>query len=358
MNKLISTFLFLIVSLITFAQEINPNGKNIFYYENGKISSEGNFKNGKPEGLWKTYFETGELKSIGNRKNSLLDSVWNFYNKEGVLLKSINYKNDLFEGVTKNYNTEGFLVKTENFIAGKKEGFTYTFFENGNIKSKTNYINNKKEGLAFEYNLEGAPVRISRYENDFIRTTDVINQVDKNGLKQGKYMEFYEGLDQVKWEGEYLNDLKNGYFREYSTKGILLSTTKYSLGEVVENAEELQNLEIKTTYYTNGIISSLNSYRDGVLEGVSKNYDSSGAVTNAKIYRNGKLLSEGIIDDEGIKQGFWKEYFLETGKVKAEGEFKEGARFGEWKFYFETGEIEQTGKYTLGGLEQGKWKWY
>ena len=358
MNKLISIFLFLIVSLITFAQEINPNGKNIFYYENGKISSEGNFKNGKPEGLWKTYFETGELKSIGNRKNSLLDSVWNFYNKEGVLLKAINYKNDVFEGVTKNYNTEGFLVKTENFIAGKKEGFTYTFFENGNIKSKTNYINNKKEGLAFEYNLEGTPVRISRYENDFIRTTDVINQVDKNGLKQGKYMEFYEGLDQVKWEGEYLNDLKNGYFREYSKKGILLSTTKYSLGEVVENAEELQNLEIRTTYYANGIISSLNSYRDGVLEGVSKNYDSSGAVNNAKIYRNGKLLSEGIIDDEGIKQGFWKEYFLETGKVKAEGEFKEGARFGEWKFYFETGEIEQTGKYTLGGLEQGKWKWY
>ena len=104
----------------------------------------------------------------------------------------------------------------------------------------------------------------------------------------------------------------------------------------------IQNLEIKTTYYTNGIISSLNSYRDGVLEGVSKNYDSSGAVTNAKIYRNGKLLSEGIIDDEGIKQGFWKEYFLETGKVKAEGEFKEGARFGEWKFYFENGKHWKT----------------
>jgi len=356
--KLIGTFLFLLISLITFAQEINPNGYNAFYYENGQISSEGNFKNGKPEGTWKTYFETGELKSIGKRKNSVLDSIWVFYNVEGIVLKTINYKNDAFDGETKIYNNAGFLRKSENYQEGKKEGFSYTFFENGKIKSKTNYIENKKENLAFEYNLDGIPVRVSRYENDFIRSTDVINQVDKNGLKQGKYIEFYEGLDQAKWEGEYLNDLKNGYFREYSRKGVLLSTTKFSLGEVAENAEELENLEIRTSYYSNGQISSLRSYRDGLLEGVSKQYDSSGTVTNSKIYRNGKLISEGIIDDEGIKQGFWKEYFLESGKLKAEGEYKKGARFGEWKFYFESGQLEQTGKYTDGGLEQGKWKWY
>lgn len=358
MYKLLVTFLFCCWLSVIFAQEINPNGYNKFYYSDGSLASEGMFKNGKPEGLWKNYYASGQLKSEGFRKNTLLDSVWNFYSEEGILLKQINYKNDVFEGITKIYNTEGFLVKTENYVSGKKEGNAYTFYVDQSIKSKIPYLNNKKEGIAFEYNQNGVIVRVSRYENDFLRSTEVINQIDKKGQKQGVFKSFYEDSDQLKTEGEYLNDLKHGYFREYSPKGILLSTTKYELGQVIENAEELENLEIKTTYHRNGQISTLRSYRNGILEGVSKNYDSSGVIVNSKIYRNGKLLGEGIINEKGIKEGFWKEYFLESGKLKAEGEYKNGARFGEWKFYFESGELEQKGKYLEGGLIHGKWQWY
>ena len=345
--------------ILIFAQpEINPNGFNQFFYEDGTVSSEGYFKNGKPDGYWKTFFPSGELKSEGFRKNTLLDSIWNFYSEEGILLKQINYEKDKFEGTTKIFNKEGFLVKEENYHIGKKEGYTFTFYKNGSLKSKTPYLEGKKEGYAFEYDKDGKVVRVSRYEKDFIRSTEVINQKDKKGLKQGLWKEFFEDSDQVKWEGTYLNDLKNGYFREYSKSGVLLSTTKFQLGEVVENAEELENLEVIATYHSNGQIASVASYRDGVLEGVSKYYDEVGTITQSKIYRNGKLLGEGIVDEKGIKQGFWKEYFLASGKLRAEGEYKDGARFGPWTFYYETGEIEQKGKYVEGGLVNGNWKWY
>ena len=44
------------------AQNVNPNGYNTFYYDNGKISSEGTMREGKPDGYWKTYSENGKIK--------------------------------------------------------------------------------------------------------------------------------------------------------------------------------------------------------------------------------------------------------------------------------------------------------
>ena len=48
-----------------FAQEVNPNGLNTFYYPNGKVSSQGTMLNGKPNGYWKTFYENGNIKSAG-----------------------------------------------------------------------------------------------------------------------------------------------------------------------------------------------------------------------------------------------------------------------------------------------------
>ena len=88
MNRI--RFLLLLLLLLScaglFAQEqdsINPNGYNVFYYPNGKVSSEGPMRDGKPDGYWKTYNEAGMLVSEGNRKNFELDSTWRFFDNEG-----------------------------------------------------------------------------------------------------------------------------------------------------------------------------------------------------------------------------------------------------------------------------------
>jgi uncharacterized protein len=90
--------IFLIISLLAApflirsqTGNVNPNGYNIFYYDNGTKSSEGKMVNGKPDGYWKSYFTTGILKNEGNRKNFELDSIWNFYNEKGKLVKTISY---------------------------------------------------------------------------------------------------------------------------------------------------------------------------------------------------------------------------------------------------------------------------
>ena len=82
-NKYVIIILSLLLPFNFFAQERLKDGLKKFYYENGQISSEGNIKNGLPEGYWISYYPTGIIKSEGNRKNNTLDSTWIFYNKYG-----------------------------------------------------------------------------------------------------------------------------------------------------------------------------------------------------------------------------------------------------------------------------------
>ena len=91
--------------------QIKENGYNIFYYENGEISSEGTLKNGQPDGFWKTYYENGEIKTEGKRTNFLLDSIWNFYYENGKIYQRITYKENKKNGLLSIYNNKGTLLE-------------------------------------------------------------------------------------------------------------------------------------------------------------------------------------------------------------------------------------------------------
>jgi len=90
------------------------NGPVKYYYENGKLSSEGLMKEGKPDGYWTNYYKNGKVKIEGNRKNFLLEGTWKFYDEKGRLSKSINYSEGKKDGPTKIYDTlENILVVEE-----------------------------------------------------------------------------------------------------------------------------------------------------------------------------------------------------------------------------------------------------
>ena len=71
--------------------QVIQDGYQVFKYPNGAVSSEGLFKNGKPEGFWKSYYVTGVKKSEGKRTNFLLDSIWIFYDQAGDTIEKISY---------------------------------------------------------------------------------------------------------------------------------------------------------------------------------------------------------------------------------------------------------------------------
>ena len=363
--KTLYTLLGILFSIALFAQpkEVNQNGYNVFYFPNGKKSSEGNFENGKPEGYWKTYFESGILKSEGNRENHLLDSLWKFYREDGALEKMITFAKGKKNGLTYLFNEEGLLIAKEPYKDDLKDGLgLYFYAEEQSLKFERPFIKNKLQGIGYEYSKNGKLISIITYDKGFLKSKESINRMNPQGQKAGIWIEFYEerndeGLFVKRLEGRYKRNLKNGYFREYDRKGVLLGATKYLNGKIIENAQELQNVEIEREYYPNAKVKWEKTFIGGTPHGIWKEYSDTGSVVNSQIYENGRLLGEGVIDESGKKQGPWKEYYSD-GELRAEGEYKDGARFNKWKFYHLNGKLEQTGKYVSEGRPHGLWVWY
>jgi len=333
---------------------INPDGYNVFYHPNGKIASEGTMREGKPDGYWKTYNENGVLSAEGNRVNFLLDSTWNFYNDSAQLVMQINYKEGKKNGIRRTFRPDE--IVEENFVNDVKNGLTITYYPGGQVKRTVNFVNGYEEGTAREFSNTGTITSLIEYRRGFIVDRENINRVDKNGLKQGRWKYFYEN-GKVKTEGIYRDDKRNGYFKEYDEKGMLVDVAKYVNDERQEETPELVKLDVKTDYYPNGKPKTVASYKADVPEGIRRDYDSTGKVISSFIFRQGKKIAEGIIDDEGVRDGPWKEYY-EEGQLRAEGMYALGNRIGRWLFYHPNGSIEQEGTYNNQGTPEGTWKWY
>lgn len=356
MRKSALSLLLLLTTLFVTAQEntIVPDGYNKFYFADGKVSSEGFMRDGKPDGYWKTYWENGIVKAEGNRKNFELDSIWSFYDETGKISLQITYMKGKKEGIRRTYREDE--VIEENFSNDIKQGLTINYYPDGTIKRSVNFENGLENGFAREYDSHGTIVTLIEYRRGFIVDRENINRRDKNGMKQGRWKFFYEN-GKVKTEGTYRDDKRNGYFKEYDEKGNLTDVSKFVNDIKQEEAPELVKLDVRTDYYPNGKVKTVGSYIGDVPEGIRREYAENGEVKAAFTYRKGKIIAEGIIDDEGVKDGPWKEFY-DDGQLRSEGNYRNGNRIGKWRFYHPNNNLEQEGNYNNQGNPDGTWKWY
>lgn len=341
------------------AQKTNPDGFNKFYFDNGQLSSEGNLQNGLPEGYWKNYFETGILKSEGNRLGHQLDSIWKFYNSDGILTEEISYEDGKRKGITKKYSNEGFLIYSAPYVSDKKEGLAFSYYTNGTIHTETPYSHGAENGYEYEFNPKGDIITITEYKNGIFVRQQKINRKDKRGDKQGLWKEFYENRI-VKNEGKYEDNLKNGYWKEYTSKGVLVETLKYDKGQLVTDAEELDDLDVEEKFYpdSDGQIRFRGTYRKEKPHGTHIWFAEDGTIDSAKIFKNSYLVASGKLNQKGLRVGKWREYYYPDGQLKGMGSYEVGYRSGEWIYYFIDGAIEQRGKYSSKGKPDDKWKWF
>ena len=362
MKRLFLTLLVFIPFALTGQQNRElKDGFQQFKYPNGNISSEGFIRNGKPDGYWKSYYVTGVLKSEGKRTSFLLDSIWIFYDQAGDTTEKISYLLGKRNGYYLRYKKDpvhGLFVHTSELYAGdKKEGVARIFYPDGKTRQTIPYINGRKDGLSREYDREGKIITLLEYNNDFLISRERINQTDAAGLKQGEWLEFYPG-GAIKTERNYRNDLLHGYYKEYDERGRLLVTLLYDNGKVtgteIDNSAEI---DIENRYDEAGKLIYSGPFKEGVPVGIHREYNSDGTVRIASIYNdNGVLISEGIVDDEGNRNGPWKD-FSADGTLIAEGAYVNSRRTGIWKFYNASGKLEQAGSYSNGRID-GTWRWY
>jgi len=363
MKKAFITIIFLLTGIIIFGQTENnlQDGYQVFKYPNGTISSEGLFRNGKPEGYWKSYYVTGIKKSEGKYTNFQLDSIWVFFDQTGDTIKKINYLFGKRNGYSFEYKkapAEGLYVYSKELFAGdKKEGTAYFYFPDGKVQQTLSYSNGKKEGLSKEYDKNGTVLTLLEYNNDFLIGRERINRTDNKKLKQGVWKEFYP-TGSVRTEKNFKDDQLHGYYKEYDNRGIPVLTMLYDNGSIVKSkVEDEPDIEMENRYDKNNKLIYSGPFRNKIPVGVHREFGADGKVINAYVYNdNGLLLSEGIVDEGGNRNGKWKDLYPD-GKVQAEGQYSDNRRSGVWKFYNSAGKMEQTGSYN-NGRPDGLWKWY
>lgn len=355
-------FSFLILPFFGFAQFVNSSAENYkaFYYENGKISSEGILIAGKPDGYWITYYQNELRKSEGNRLNFKLDGIWKFYDAKGNIENKITYVEDKKTGAYQYFDDSCYLVEEENYKADVLDGVSKTFYadsSNAIIKSTIPYVDGRREGIGYTYNRSGDITGIITYKKNFIVSNEKINRVDDNNLKTGVWKSYYDN-NRLQKEERYKRGKLNGYVKNYNENGQLESATLYLNGEEQTDEENSADFDINTVYFSDGSIKSTTVYnKAGKKDGFSTTFNEKGEVVSTEVYKNGYLLSSGITDEKGLKQGDWEEYYL-TGKLKSKGAFLNGNKYGNWEYYFSTGKTEQKGVYDKTGKITGEWNWF
>ena len=350
-----------VVKLSTQAQEILQDGYQVFKYPNGTVSSEGIIKNGKPEGYWKSYYLTSVKRSEGKYTNFKLDSIWVLYDQTGDTTDKINYlfgkKNGYYFKYKKDPSAGLYIWSKDLYVGDKKEGTGFIYYPDARVQQTISYNDGKKEGYSKEFDKNGSVITLMEYNNDFLVSREKINRTDNKGLKQGNWKDFYPD-GKKKAEKFYKDDLLHGYYKEYDSKGNLVLTMLYDNGSIVKSkVEDSQDIEFVNKYDENNKIIYNGPYRNKIPVGVHREYGKDGKVTNAFVYNdNGLLISEGIVDEAGNSNGKWKDLYPD-GKTRAEGNYTDNRRTGLWKFYNASGKVEQTGYYN-NGRPDGLWKWY
>ena len=354
MKKTILFLLFVFISYFAYNQDISSDFVQ-FYYPNGKVvSSEGFMVDGKPDGYWKSYYENGNLKSEGNRKNFLLDGEWKFYQEDGSISQLITYSEGKKNGKRITYTSE--YVLEENFSDNTKEGMSYVYDIDNHLVSSVSFSNGVENGMKKEFAEDGRIIRITDYNKGFIISSEWINRMDGSGRKQGKWLTFHDNGN-IATVSFYLNDKLNGYVKHYDEDGKLTDIEKYDSGKKEELAKDEVKADVRKEYYSNGKIKTIATYKNGLPEGIRREYDEKGNISGSYVFEHGKIVSEGIIDEQLTRHGPWKDYY-NNGNVKAEGKYNNGLRVGQWSFYNIDGNIEQEGEYDDKGRYTGSWVFY
>ena len=125
-----------------------------FYRLNGNLKTEGLLNERKRVGLWKYFYRNGAVMSQENYKKGLRHGEQFVFYSNGKITEKSLFKNGLLDGISSKYSSKGILIEEVTYKKGKPNGLAKYFELNGNLKETGIYIDGKRVGK-WEYYLEG-----------------------------------------------------------------------------------------------------------------------------------------------------------------------------------------------------------
>lgn len=162
---------------------------------------EGTFVNGKETGIFKYFDDTKAGKVIATRDFSKGDGscyVTMFNQKGNKVSEGLINKNKENEGEWKYYHQDSPQPMSVDFYKnGKLNGKSVVFFKDGKIASETHYVNGVKEGVYKKFSDKGIVLEEVTYKND--QFDGLVTYRDAKGtiVAQGMYE---KGLKKGIWK--------------------------------------------------------------------------------------------------------------------------------------------------------------
>lgn len=120
------------------------DGKQISFYEDGKILQETDYRNDIRNGLTIHYSRDGS-KVIHEIKNDTLHGFVRYFNADGILTHELQYSNDTTVGIEKFFYDNGKLEMERPYDnEGYLQGTGYGYNEGGEKIFEIDYVKGKK----------------------------------------------------------------------------------------------------------------------------------------------------------------------------------------------------------------------
>ena len=178
--------------------------------------------------MWKYFFLLIALGTIvscskqsgGEKNTGKLQGLHKYYFPDGQLYLEINYRDSLPHGTFKRYFKKGPLLEQTEYVNGVKHGLSKTFYDNGQLSQETTYDNGRIHGTQIKYRRDGKkayeapyyydnpcvglkeyfvsgnivnnyPTIIVKPEDDLLRTNQYVLNIYLSDYS--KQVEFYQG---------------------------------------------------------------------------------------------------------------------------------------------------------------------
>ncbi len=196
-----------------------------------------------------------------------------------------------------------------------------TCFSNGLLERRITFVNGKEDGKDTTYFRSGCRKVIRDH---------------MQGEENGQWFMYYDSVNQLAWEINYLVGEKHGKSIFFRKNGDTTLWENYSKG--------LLN-GTKRTYYSGTRLKKEMSYVNGNLHGPFKFYSPDSVLLDDLNFSNGK--KDGVLKyfyndgtllrvenwDEGVKNGEFKTFYYQ-GHVQTKESYRKGSREGEFLEYY------------------------
>lgn len=369
MKKLIAVSILLIFFNSSILSQTNKSKSVVLYYDND--TKQNIWQKGQKEfykgywertGRWTVYNEEGKKKIVENYVHGENHGLWTKYHENGLKEAEGYYKKGRIYGEWTVYHPNGNVYLKGNFNFDENPVGTWTVYWEDGTPAKYYYLDNKDRLLStkyakfkFENNFKYLDGRIGKgkilIDDDFKpESSKFATRYNIAYGRTGSWTIFYP-TGELESKGNYKTETDNqiGYWQGFYKNGNLKWEKNFD--------DKGKTSGILKDYYENGNLKWERNTKNGEITDISRGYYENGKIKYEHTYSTNEIIDKYY---EGGYERYLKtkvrlcncNFYYKNGSIRAKGhrrkyKVSDSKDYGEWKFYFENGQIKSRYNYDV-----------